>query len=558
MIFQSLIFILFYLFIIFSILGYGLTLLRLTGLKINTTNLGIIGLTGVYFLILISYFTHIFFPHNELHNSLIHLLGLFFLLFFIFRNRFLYKDLKKLLFLIIILLPLLFLSKNNEDFPYYHLPYALNLVENKIQFGIGNFNIAFRTPSSLFYLHSTFYLPYIKYHLFHSSGLIILIFVNFFLLEKINIKKYNNLKVFIYLLSLMSFLFLNTVFSEIAKFGTDRAGQAIVFILIIILFELINNTKDYFFEKIKISLILLSLIISMKGYFIEYSIFYLLLLYLIIKNNLFKKLVLDKKFISIFLFFYLLFFLINFSNSGCFVYPLSISCVKDTLWSVEYNSIIELNSWYELWSKSGAGPNFRVENPEVYLRGLNWVPGWFTRYFLVKALDTLAVIVLICLIVFFTFRKNINIKKNINYFSILTIISLLLLIWFFKHPDLRYGGYAPFSLICFIILCLFLHKKFSKNHKITILLVSLVIFYSVSKNIYRVYREFKRDDIYQYKDFPFFHVEKTNYEKTSLKDNIIIYINDKTPCWATPSPCVTYRMQAKKILGYEFFSYKKE
>jgi hypothetical protein len=254
--------------------------------------------------------------------------------------------------------------------------------------------------------------------------------VNFFLLEKINIKKYNNLKVFIYLLSLMSFLFLNTVFSEIAKFGTDRAGQAIVFILIIILFELINNTKDYFFEKIKISLILLSLIISMKGYFIEYSIFYLLLLYLIIKNNLFKKLVLDKKFISIFLFFYLLFFLINFSNSGCFVYPLSISCVKDTLWSVEYNSIIELNSWYELWSKSGAGPNFRVENPEVYLRGLNWVPGWFTRYFLVKVLDTLAVIVLICLIVFFTFRKNINIKKNINYFSILTIISLLLLIWF--------------------------------------------------------------------------------------------------------------------------------
>ena len=28
----------------------------------------------------------------------------------------------------------------------------------------------------------------------------------------------------------------------------------------------------------------------------------------------------------------------------------------------------ELNDWYEQWSKAGAGPNFGVENPELYIK----------------------------------------------------------------------------------------------------------------------------------------------------------------------------------------------
>ena len=29
-----------------------------------------------------------------------------------------------------------------------------------------------------------------------------------------------------------------------------------------------------------------------------------------------------------------------------------------------------MNNWYEQWSKAGANPNFRVENPEVYIQDL--------------------------------------------------------------------------------------------------------------------------------------------------------------------------------------------
>ena len=36
-------------------------------------------------------------------------------------------------------------------------------------FGLGNFNHGFRTPSSIFYLNSLFYLPVIKYYFFLLS-----------------------------------------------------------------------------------------------------------------------------------------------------------------------------------------------------------------------------------------------------------------------------------------------------------------------------------------------------------------------------------------------------
>ena len=69
----------------------------------------------------------------------------------------------------------LFLYKNHDDFPYYHLTYALNLSQNSLLIGTGSFSHGFRTMSSLFYYHSTLYLPFIKFYLFHSGPFFILI-----------------------------------------------------------------------------------------------------------------------------------------------------------------------------------------------------------------------------------------------------------------------------------------------------------------------------------------------------------------------------------------------
>ena len=50
---------------------------------------------------------------------------------------------------------------------------TLGLTENKIQLGLGNFGHGYRHHSSLFYLNSIIFLPYIKFYLFHSIGFLI-------------------------------------------------------------------------------------------------------------------------------------------------------------------------------------------------------------------------------------------------------------------------------------------------------------------------------------------------------------------------------------------------
>ena len=39
--------------------------------------------------------------------------------------------------------------------------------------------------------------------------------------------------------------------------------------------------------------------------------------------------------------------------------------------------------------KGGATPNFRVENPEIYIKNLNWVSNWIDIYFFNKVSDFL-------------------------------------------------------------------------------------------------------------------------------------------------------------------------
>ena len=94
------------------------------------------------------------------------------------------KKLKKTFILFLILIIGIYVFKNHDDFPYYHLTYSLTLSENKYLFGLGRLGHGFRTHSSLFYFHSILYLSYIKYFLFHSGPFFIFYFSILFVLIK--------------------------------------------------------------------------------------------------------------------------------------------------------------------------------------------------------------------------------------------------------------------------------------------------------------------------------------------------------------------------------------
>ena len=338
----------------------------------------------------------------------------------------------------------IFVYKNHDDFSYYHFPFAYHLTQNKIILGMGNLGHGWRTPSSLFYLHSLFYLPFIEYYLFHIGPIFVLGFSNIILLRKIFTFDKKKQFDFIYYLNFLTFIFINIFFYRLSEHGADLSGQILSFILFIKIFEIINNFESKLknkSENLKQILLLLLLIITFKTYFILYSIFIIFLFLFFLKKTFFWNVVFNIKIVAVSLLTIIFLIISNLSSSGCFIYPIDFLCIENLSWALNKNEVISANNWYELWSKAGASPNYRIENPDVYISGINWISNWIKEYFFNKVSDTLLGIITIGIIffsAFYNFKKK-SIKRP-NYSSVYLIIITLFLVWFFKHHALSYVG----------------------------------------------------------------------------------------------------------------------
>ena len=361
--------------IILSVIGYGIIYSYTIDKEYQNKNIGIIGITGCFFLIFISYLTNIFVSHGYFHNIIIISVGLLssFAYFIVKKN---YKNFfinnKISLFIFFTLLVGIFLHKAHDDFPYYHLSYTVNLVENKISYGLGNFNHGFRTPSSLFYLNSLFYLPLINYFSFHYGAFIIMFFSNIiFVLDIIKPSKNNFAK----FLSLFFFIFVNIVFYRFAEHGTDRSGQIIVLLLIIYALKIINNKTILNFD-LSFLLLLLAIIFTLKNYFLIYIIILIPILLKIRSQYKIKEIFLTKQ-MAILSLTGIFVLHVNFANTGCLIYPIKKLCFSEFSWSMSDREVNRMSKHFEIWSKAGHTPNSRVKNPEEYIKGINWVGGWF-------------------------------------------------------------------------------------------------------------------------------------------------------------------------------------
>ena len=150
---------------------------------------------------------------------------------------------------------------------------------------------------------------------------------------------------------------------------------------------------------------------------------------------------------------------INFINTGCLIYPINFLCFENFSWAIPKSEVIELNNWYEQWSKAGAGPNFRVEDPESYIKNFNWVENWFKLYFFTKVSDFLLGLIFLLILIYIIFRPYKKFK-NKNRNTILVIFSVLILFieWFVNHPSLRYGGYCLVASLVFVLISLKIEK----------------------------------------------------------------------------------------------------
>ena len=502
-----------YFLIIASLIGYGLVLQKTFDQRFNLefefTLLG-----AILFLIVLSFFTHFFFSHDYIHNGIILIFGFIFFFTIIKKKKRLFQDYPKYLILIFsILIFGLMVAKSHDDFSYYHFPYIYYLTQENLIIGTGSLNHGFRTPSSIFYLNSLFYLPYVKYFSFNIGALLIFGISNLILIFKLKNDYKNKIYDFIFLLTLLSFLFINIFFYRISEHGTDRSAQILIFILFIEILSLFRGqiVLKNFFSKI---FILLGMIISLKAFYVLYLLTLIPIFFFFKKKNI-KKLItscVKNFYFYLFLFVGLFLIIVNIFNTGCLLYPVEFTCSTKIEWSLKDEAKV-MTEWYEQWSKAGAGPNYRVEDPEKYIQGFNWVGNWFDKYFLNKVSDFLAGILFLLFIFYLTFyskdHKNIKVSK-ITY-GTYSILLILLIEWFFNHPSLRYGGYSIIALIIFIPSSIYISKFLSKKNlkKKVIILISCSLIIFIGRNINRIYSEMNEYDYRVLKE-PFYLVEE-NY-----------------------------------------------
>ena len=549
-----------YIFIIISILGYGYLICNALIKSTFTKNIGYVGLTGVFFLTIYSYLTSIFISHVLFHNSLFLSIG--FILFFLNKNFF--KDYLKnnfhlLVLVFLILLVGLFIFKTHDDFTYYHFQYSYYLTQQPLVVGIGNFGLGLRTTSSLFYLNSLFYLPFIKYFSFQITPVLILGFSNLILLIKIkddfNKDRYNFLTIY----NLSVFIFINTFFYRISEHGTDKSAQ----ILILILFSeilLLINFKAIIEKTISKTFLLIGLIISFKAFYVLYGIFFLVIFYhlLYLKltlNNILKVFYKNHFFYSL-IFIFILILFHNFLISGCLIYPISFSCF-DSLWAIKKSEVIELNNWYEQWSKAGAGPNFRVKDPSLYIQNFNWVSNWINNYFFNKVSDFFVGLIFMIIILFFSLRSSqVSIINNKKINLLIFFILILLFEWFYNHPALRYGGYCLISSVLFIYFSIFM-EKYKVNKKF--LLKKIYTFITITFLIF-IYRNYQRIN-YEVENYNYQPIEKFYYrigeKQFNLQNDINTMINNYNLCSDFDLKCdqdISETFETTKIYGkYVFF-----
>ena len=147
------------------------------------------------------------------------------------------------------LIPIFLSQKYHEDFGYYHLPYAIGFIEEKIIFGFANIDKSYVYNSIWLNLYSIFFLNDKNFNFLTLPSF--LLFLSFILFSVHQLISKNEKTISDYFLLITLFYFI-LKFTRISEFGVDLPA-AIFSILTIYYFlkfsetDLIDEQKEYFF-----------------------------------------------------------------------------------------------------------------------------------------------------------------------------------------------------------------------------------------------------------------------------------------------------------------------
>ena len=538
------IFFLYFFFITFSVLGYGLLFKNFLIKKKIITELyiGEVGILGFFNLYFLSLFLHFFTPLYPFLNLIIIFTGV---IIFLLKYNNVVTNIKKFFFLLIFLLIFfgLFNIKNHPDFDWYYLPYINYLNSFKIIFGIVNINDFLGYTHSWIDISGIFVIPFIGVKGITLIPIIFYIFCLFSMLEYFFLTKNYFIKYFI--LFIISFCISN--YTKTSEFGGDLPSTVLSFLIAIIFIKISSVSKNEDDWKIKIIFLFFFACILRVNYIILFPL--LIHVYFVnfkhINNLLFKK-----KIILFFLIISSFYLTKNIIVSGCAVYPIPYTCIdeKYLTWSIGKDLADER---YNLVSASSKGwqqhlfldgklenryqyyeilNNSNILSPKEYLNKSKfyWVKYWYNGGDLIKNINSFLIVFFSFLLLFlfskvhkFNFHKlkKIFINKNKQIFS----LFLVFILWFLLSPQSRYGGDTAIVALASVLFAIFISSSiYKKNYlKYGILFVlTISISYFEYKNVKRFLLEFNSDSI----NYPF-----SNIQNYVINDDFYIKIINKFP-----------------------------
>ena len=545
------------LFLYFSLTGLGSIFFKICSFDKKYSNLifPIVSFPIIFFIVTI---LHLFTKLNPIYNFSIIFISLL-LFIFNFKKLFIFNFNKKvnliIFFLTLALVSIQFIGhKVNEDYGYYHLPYIVNFISDKLIFGLSHLSMVQGYNSAWLNVSAFFYFPFLTDKFIHFANSVlffsVLIYFFNFLFNKKNI--YNFPLSSLYSLLAISFFLIKN--SRLNSFGVDVPGHIYASIIFFLFLNFCEN-KDFVFRKITFYIISF------------FSIFVILikLSYIPLILIPFICLFFEKKILNIKLFIFLFSFGISWviqqvAYTSCVIFPLDFTCFNFLSWYSESFingaafSLEYINKSY--WVYEGS------LTESEYVKNFNWVGTWFSRN-LIELIENIIIFIIILfslLIVNFFSKKNF--KAPIKSYLLVAMIPIFFgfLLWFLKAPVTRYGIFYLNSFILLIFLFLFEGRLISNlNYKFIIIVLSISLTFNITKNINRISK------LDPYENFPFPKKIKIVYD--SVKNNNLTFNSpisqgdvQSSVCWDTPVYCRAGKFDNINIIkknSYTFITPKK-
>lgn len=515
-------------------------------------------LNGIIFLSFFALVLNFFIPLNNYINTIIFIT---IICFGIFKHKNTLISKYSLYFILItsiLVFLLIFLSNSNRpDSGLYHYPYINILNNEKIIFGLSNLHTHFGFVSIIQYTSAILNNFFFKNNgmIFPSASVSAVIFL-YLIFEIFEWSKKNKKINFYVLFITFSSIFISYRMSKYSEYGNDYVGH----FFMIYLCSLILKYKD----KIEFNKIFKYSIFIFLNKIILINVFFLCSLILIKK---FRNQINFKTFILAF--FLILWLIKNLITTGCVMYPIKHTCIKELSWTnlstTSPYSVENISILVESWSKGWPDQKNNKLDYYNYNKNFNWIATW-TNNHLTKIILTQVVFISIIFFLFLYFiatknSKKFNKRMNTNVYEHIIFLTAFFgtLIWLFMAPVYRFAISNILIIILFILIYSFKNFLINKTNTLakkirTIAIICIVVF--VSKNLMKL-----SNYNLKYNNHPwpkYYSFDEKNYEvqlTPVFQKNEIIYYKTSDLCMYS-KPLCTNETSDKILTLNKNFSYK--